>query len=40
MGAAMSYYTTSLADSLCGGSSRRLIAGWWYDTLFEKQERI
>ena len=30
MGAALSYYTTMLANSLCGGSSRKLIAGWWY----------
>ena len=30
MGSLMSAYTTVLADSLCGGSSRKLIAGWWY----------
>eukprot|EP00545_Synedropsis_sp_CCMP1620_P012398 CAMPEP_0119003784 /NCGR_PEP_ID=MMETSP1176-20130426/762_1 /TAXON_ID=265551 /ORGANISM="Synedropsis recta cf, Strain CCMP1620" /LENGTH=169 /DNA_ID=CAMNT_0006955411 /DNA_START=115 /DNA_END=624 /DNA_ORIENTATION=+ len=29
----MSHYTTSLANSLCGGSSRKLIAGWWYSIL-------
>ena len=27
----LSQYTTYLAESLCGGSSRKLIAGWWYD---------
>lgn len=26
----LSQYTTYLAESLCGGSSRKLIAGWWY----------
>lgn len=26
--------TTALADALCGGSSRKLIAGWWYAILF------
>eukprot|EP00934_Nitzschia_sp_Nitz4_P005575 Nitzschia sp. Nitz4//scaffold235_size30605//652//1413//NITZ4_007969-RA/size30605-augustus-gene-0.15-mRNA-1//-1//CDS//3329543435//5565//frame0 len=26
-------YTKMLAASLCGGSSRRLIAGWWYSIL-------
>jgi hypothetical protein len=30
MRASLSTYTALLADSLCGGSSRRLIAGWWY----------
>ncbi|KAI2505841.1 hypothetical protein MHU86_8617 [Fragilaria crotonensis] len=29
----MSHYTTTLANSLCGGSSRKLIAGWWYSIL-------
>mmetsp|Transcript_6133 Transcript_6133/g.9420 ORF Transcript_6133/g.9420 Transcript_6133/m.9420 type:complete len:177 (-) Transcript_6133:248-778(-) len=33
MGSAMSNYTTALANSLCGGSSRKLIAGWWYSIL-------
>jgi len=33
MGAALSQYTTMLANSLCGGSSRKLIAGWWYSIL-------
>ncbi|KAG7352486.1 hypothetical protein IV203_029235 [Nitzschia inconspicua] len=33
MGASLSSYTAMLADSLCGGSSRRLIAGWWYSIL-------
>jgi hypothetical protein len=27
----LSHYTTYLANRLCGGSSRKLIAGWWYD---------
>ena len=26
----LSHYTTYLANRLCGGSSRKLIAGWWY----------
>ena len=26
----LSQYTTYLAHRLCGGSSRKLIAGWWY----------
>jgi hypothetical protein len=30
MGSAMSNYTAVVADTLCGGSSRKLIAGWWY----------
>jgi hypothetical protein len=25
-----SQYTSRLASKLCGGSSRKLIAGWWY----------
>jgi signal transduction histidine kinase len=29
----LSQYTTYLADQLCGGSSRKLIAGWWYSIL-------
>mmetsp|Transcript_10193 Transcript_10193/g.24508 ORF Transcript_10193/g.24508 Transcript_10193/m.24508 type:complete len:177 (-) Transcript_10193:726-1256(-) len=33
MGSILSAYTAVLADSLCGGSSRRLIAGWWYSIL-------
>lgn len=33
MRASLSTYTALLADSLCGGSSRRLIAGWWYSIL-------
>eukprot|EP00531_Pseudo-nitzschia_arenysensis_P016065 CAMPEP_0116133798 /NCGR_PEP_ID=MMETSP0329-20121206/10302_1 /TAXON_ID=697910 /ORGANISM="Pseudo-nitzschia arenysensis, Strain B593" /LENGTH=173 /DNA_ID=CAMNT_0003628461 /DNA_START=260 /DNA_END=781 /DNA_ORIENTATION=+ len=33
MRASLSTYTAILADSLCGGSSRRLIAGWWYSIL-------
>mmetsp|Transcript_65 Transcript_65/g.135 ORF Transcript_65/g.135 Transcript_65/m.135 type:complete len:202 (-) Transcript_65:287-892(-) len=33
MSASMSHYTTTLADALCGGSSRKLIAGWWYSVL-------
>mmetsp|Transcript_26391 Transcript_26391/g.76157 ORF Transcript_26391/g.76157 Transcript_26391/m.76157 type:complete len:190 (-) Transcript_26391:423-992(-) len=33
MGAALSHFTTYLANSLCGGSSRKLIAGWWYSIL-------
>lgn len=33
MGAALSNYTTMLANTLCGGSSRKLIAGWWYSIL-------
>mmetsp|Transcript_5390 Transcript_5390/g.8507 ORF Transcript_5390/g.8507 Transcript_5390/m.8507 type:complete len:175 (+) Transcript_5390:336-860(+) len=33
MGGSLSTYTALLADSLCGGSSRRLIAGWWYSIL-------
>ena len=28
-----SQYTTYLANHLCGGSSRKLIAGWWYSIL-------
>jgi hypothetical protein len=28
-----SQYTTYLANRLCGGSSRKLIAGWWYSIL-------
>jgi formate-dependent nitrite reductase membrane component NrfD len=28
-----SQYTTYLANHLCGGSSRQLIAGWWYSIL-------
>jgi hypothetical protein len=32
MSSYMSDYTAMLADSLCAGSSRRLIAGWWYAT--------
>ena len=28
-----SQYTTFLANHLCGGSSRKLIAGWWYSIL-------
>jgi hypothetical protein len=33
----LSHYTTYLANRLCGGSSRKLIAGWWYGatTTFE-----
>ena len=26
----LSQYTTYLSETLCGGSSRKLIAGWWY----------
>uniref|UniRef100_A0A7S1V1X5 Uncharacterized protein n=1 Tax=Grammatophora oceanica TaxID=210454 RepID=A0A7S1V1X5_9STRA len=33
MGAALSNYTSYLANTLCGGSSRKLIAGWWYSIL-------
>mmetsp|Transcript_12515 Transcript_12515/g.34492 ORF Transcript_12515/g.34492 Transcript_12515/m.34492 type:complete len:181 (-) Transcript_12515:819-1361(-) len=33
MGSIMSRYTTLLAGSLCGGSTRKLIAGWWYSIL-------
>lgn len=33
MRASLSTYTALLADTLCGGSSRRLIAGWWYSIL-------
>lgn len=29
----LSLYTTYLAENLCGGSSRKLIAGWWYSIL-------
>ncbi|GKY96456.1 hypothetical protein MPSEU_000605100 [Mayamaea pseudoterrestris] len=29
----LSYYTTYLSNRLCGGSSRKLIAGWWYSIL-------
>lgn len=32
-GMVLSQYTTYLAESLCGGSSRKLIAGWWYVLL-------
>ena len=28
-----SQYTSYLANRLCGGSSRKLIAGWWYSIL-------
>ncbi|KAL7433812.1 hypothetical protein ACHAXH_005906 [Discostella pseudostelligera] len=34
MGAAISSVTTFLSVSLCDGSSRKLIAGWWYFILF------
>ena len=30
MGAALSSATTFLSVTLCDGSSRKLIAGWWY----------
>jgi len=26
---ALNHFTDLLADRLCGGSSRKLIAGWW-----------
>ena len=26
----LSQITSALAESLCGGSSRKLVAGWWY----------
>lgn len=29
----MSQYSTCLASNLCGGSTRKLIAGWWYSIL-------
>lgn len=31
---ALNHFTDLLADRLCGGSSRKLIAGWWYTILF------
>mmetsp|Transcript_182 Transcript_182/g.319 ORF Transcript_182/g.319 Transcript_182/m.319 type:complete len:176 (-) Transcript_182:238-765(-) len=34
MGTALSSATTSLSVALCDGSSRKLIAGWWYFILF------
>mmetsp|Transcript_28232 Transcript_28232/g.67961 ORF Transcript_28232/g.67961 Transcript_28232/m.67961 type:complete len:175 (+) Transcript_28232:102-626(+) len=34
MGAALSSATTYLSVTLCDGSSRKLIAGWWYFILF------
>ena len=30
MGSALSSVTTFLSLTLCDGSSRKLIAGWWY----------
>lgn len=30
MGAVISSVTTFLSVALCDGSSRKLIAGWWY----------
>jgi len=29
----MSVFTNILANNLCGGSARKLIAGWWYSIL-------
>lgn len=34
MGSALSSVTTFLSLTLCDGSSRKLIAGWWYFILF------